>query len=68
MTKKKKTFFNCSVCGKITTGRLPRLSKGMWSGDNLHVGDGTMRYPRRHKGPDGQPCPGNIEKAKWVDL
>ena len=50
--------FKCVECGKLSTGRLPR--------DGRHVGDGTVRYPRRHKGPDGKPCPGNIEEAEWV--
>jgi hypothetical protein len=48
--------FKCSVCGKLTAGRLP-------SG-----GDGSFYFPRRHKGSDGRPCPGNIEEAEWVTV
>jgi hypothetical protein len=54
----------CAVCGKATKGgRAPRLAFGR-SGTGK-VGDGTFRYPRRHKGPDGEPCPGNIEEGVW---
>jgi hypothetical protein len=51
-----KTVFRCPCCGKETAGRLPKR------------GDRTFRYPRRHKGPDGKPCPGNIEEAKWINI
>ena len=54
----KVTRFKCVECGKLSTGRLPR--------DGRYVGDGTVRYPRRHKGPGGKPCPGNIKEAEWV--
>jgi hypothetical protein len=54
------TRFRCVVCGKMTAGRLPR--------DGRHFpGDGSGRYPRRHKGVDGKPCKGNIELVDWVD-
>lgn len=55
------TRFQCVVCGKITAGRVPVSFT-----NHRERGDGTFRYPRRHKGPDGQPCPGNIEEAEWV--
>jgi len=45
-----KEKFECAVCGKITTGRLPRN------------GDGTFWYPRRHN-VSGIPCEGNIQEA-----
>ncbi len=51
------TRFKCVICGKISSGRLT----GRYS-------DRTERYPRRHKGADGNPCPGNIEYAEWVDV
>ena len=51
-----KTKFKCVVCGKLTAGRAPR------------GGDGTLRYPRKHKDKGGQPCPGNWLEAKWVNL
>lgn len=54
----------CVVCGKVSGGRLPRLPWGRHG--TGRVGDGTFRFPRRHKGPDGQPCPGNIEEAEWL--
>jgi hypothetical protein len=57
--KRPGTRFQCPECGKLTSGRLPR--------DGRHVGDGTVRYPRRHK-VDGKPCPGNIMEAVWVDI
>jgi len=56
----KRTWFRCVICGKLTTGRVPRASSG-------EVGDGSFRYPRRHKFK-GEPCPGNIEEAEWVDV
>ena len=53
------TKFKCVVCGKLTSGRLPRAG---WL-----PGDGSFRYPRRHK-VNGKPCPGNIMEAEWIDL
>lgn len=47
--------YNCSICGKPTAGRVPR------------GGDGTFILPRRHNGPDGQPCRGNIEEVVWPE-
>jgi len=45
-------FIICAVCGKATkAGR--------------HTPDDTVRYPRRHKGQDGLPCPGNIIEGVW---
>lgn len=55
------TRFRCPVCGKITAGRIPREH-------GHHYGDLTVRFPRRHKGSDGKPCPGNIKEAEWVDV
>lgn len=57
--KSKITKFKCSVCGKLTSGRIGR--SGGYSGDTSH------RFPRRHKN-DGKDCPGNIEEAEWVDV
>lgn len=55
-----KTFkVKCSVCGKITGGRLPR--SGHYSGD------GTLWYPRRHNF-NGDPCEGNIEEGELIDI
>jgi hypothetical protein len=51
---RKTTLFQCPVCGKITSGRIPKH------------GDLSGRFPRRHK-VNGKPCPGNIEAAIWVD-
>lgn len=48
--------FRCTACGKITAGRVPT------------GGDGTFRYPRRHKGPDGATCPGCYTEAEWVTV
>ena len=57
------TKFQCVVCGKITSGRVPMNYR------NHHErGDGSMRYPRRHKGADGKDCEGNIEEAIWIDI
>ena len=53
----KVTRFKCVVCGKITAGR----QTGRYS-------DRSERYPRRHAGPDGEWCPGNIEYAEWVEV
>lgn len=49
--------YRCAVCRKLTAGRKPRGG-----------GDGTFFYPRRHPGPDGKPCAGNIEEAEWVEI
>jgi len=49
------TKFKCIICGKLTAGRIPR------------GGDGTLRYPRRHKW-NGRPCPGNYREAEWVKV
>lgn len=50
------TRFECVVCGKLTAGCIPAR------------GDGTFRYPRRHNGKDGKPCPGNGREAEWVEF
>jgi hypothetical protein len=49
-----KRRIKCSVCGKITAGRLPR--------EGNYKGDGTFWYPRRHN-VDGDFCPGNFEEG-----
>lgn len=57
-----KTVFVCPECGKETSGRLPNIG-----GDGYgRLGDGTFRYPRRHK-VNGKDCPGNIMEAIWKD-
>jgi len=48
------TKFKCAVCGKISTGRTPK------------DGDGSFRYPRRHK-INGVVCEGVYEEAEWVN-
>ncbi len=54
------TRFRCTVCGKLTIGgRLPATK---WA-----KGDGTYRYPRRHK-IDGKYCKGCYLEADWVDV
>jgi hypothetical protein len=58
----KVTKFQCAVCGKMTTGRVPGRGRGGYRGDL------TFRFPRRHNGLDGKPCAGNIEEAIWVDF
>ncbi len=70
------TRFQCQICGKLTAGRLPRAGSDIWDEvfhkyrrvETWHVNDGTMRYPRRHKGVDGKPCPGNMLEAEWTDI
>lgn len=54
-----KTLFKCAVCGKLTAGRISR--EGRLSGDGSH------RFPRRHK-VNGKDCLGNLEEAEWVDI
>ena len=54
------TKYRCVYCGKLTSGRMPRLN-------GRHLGDTSERYPRRHD-YEGKPCPGNIEHAEWVDI
>ena len=53
------TKIKCVVCGKITSGRLPRKGR--------HEGDTTARFPRRHK-YNGKACPGNIIEAEWIEV
>lgn len=50
-----KTKFECPVCGKLTSGRIPKK------------GDLSGRFPRRHN-VKGLPCPGNIQEAIWIDI
>lgn len=57
------TRFKCAVCGKVTAGRVPVNPR-----NHRERGDGTFRYPRKHRGPDGKPCPGNSQEAKWVNV
>lgn len=53
-------IIQCAVCGKETAnGRLPR--------EGAHTGDGSERYPRRHKGADGRVCAGVFEFGVWKD-
>jgi len=62
MTRRRATRFRCVYCGKLTAGRVPR--------DPWLPGDGSARYPRRHKLRDVTlggtfDCPGNIIEAEW---
>lgn len=53
-------IIQCRACGKETAnGRLPR--------EGRHTGDGSERFPRRHKGADGRVCPGVFEFGVWID-
>lgn len=56
------TRFKCVRCGKLTTGRIPVNPH-----NHREVGDGTFRYPRRHK-LNGELCPGVYEEAEWVGI
>lgn len=57
-----KTMFRCSICGKLTAGRIP-------VGRNHNErGDGTFRYPRKHNDASGLPCYGNNREAAWVEV
>jgi len=60
--RKKVTRFKCVVCGKLTAGRI---SRGRY---DEGIGDGSARFPRRHKGKDGKPCVGNIQSqiGQWL--
>lgn len=49
------TKFKCCVCGKVSSGRLPK------------DGDTSFRYPRRHK-INGVNCKGNILEAYWIEI
>jgi hypothetical protein len=50
--------YACAVCGHISDGRL--LEEGS------EQTNPSMRFPKRHKGPDGQPCAGNYRYARLV--
>jgi len=50
--------FRCTVCGKLTLGRLPR--------SGYHKEAGVEMYPRRHSGADRLQCAGNVLAAEWV--
>lgn len=51
-----RTRFRCSVCGKLTAGRMPKK------------GDTSARFPRRHYEQNGRLCPGVFRDAEWVDV
>jgi arsenate reductase (thioredoxin) len=51
----------CLVCGKVTAARMPRDANGV----NMISAE---RYPRRHRGPNGRPCPGNDWPAALAGL
>lgn len=56
----KRLYIICRYCGKATLGgRLP--------GKGHHKGDGSFRYPRRHKFKDND-CPGNIVEGTWSEF
>ena len=60
---KLKTKFKCVVCGKLTAGKIP------FNFDRTNErGDGTFRYPRKHKLKNGKICPGTYQEAEWVDV
>lgn len=46
--------WRCTTCGKLTRGRLPP------------GGDGSLHYPARHRGADGQVCSGSFDEAQCV--
>lgn len=50
--------YACAVCGHISEGRL--LETGS------EQTDPSMRFPKKHKGSDGQPCAGNYRYARIV--
>lgn len=54
-----KTVCRCVYCGHLSTGRVPRNGR--------EVGDGTCRYPRRHKLMDDF-CPGVFREADLIDV
>jgi len=56
------TRFRCVVCGKLTSGRLPRAPR--------EPGDGSFRFPRRHRMKDGggKMCPGTLQEAERVTI
>lgn len=54
------TRFRCPVCLRLTAGRIPR--------ERGASGDKSFRFPRRHHDANGQPCPGNVQEAEWIDV
>jgi hypothetical protein len=64
LNKQMKTIkFKCSICGKLTSGRMPINPH-----NHKEKGDGSFRYPRRHKNENGGYCEGNYKEAIWVDV
>lgn len=55
--------YRCVVCGAVTAGRRP-----VHPHHHRERGDGTLYFPRRHHGPDGEPCVGNTEYAAIIDV
>ena len=53
--------FRCSVCGRLTAGKVP-------NSDGRYAADKSERYPRMHRRPFGEPCPGVYEFAEWVEV
>lgn len=56
-----RTRYKCAVCNLLTSGRVPVGS------NHKERGDGTFRYPRKHK-LNGRVCPGSYLEAIWVDI
>lgn len=53
-------IIQCVVCDKQTAnGRRPMEGRVR--------GDGSERYPRRHRGDDGRVCPGVFALGRWID-
>lgn len=57
-----KVRYKCSVCGKITRGRLPVSMT-----NHKERGDGTFYYPRKHW-VSGIVCPGTYQEAEWIEV
>lgn len=49
-------FIRCQVCSRLTKGG--RIPKG---------GDGSFRFPRVHRGQDGEPCPGSFQEGVFEE-
>lgn len=59
MALDRETKFKCVICGKLTAGRWPR--------EGGIKGDGSARWPRKHR-IDNKICEGNYYEAEWVDV
>lgn len=56
------TRFKCTVCGKLTAGKMPNPGAGWGPADT------SARFPRKHRDKKGKVCKGVYRFAEWIDV